>query len=790
MYREINLELDLKVFKKTDGEYIRKVVEEVFDDWRALLCGRERISIMLWISDGSDILDYNGDMSAEIEWARYVGCARTPELEEGNDRSVSLHEYHIKYMKNPPVFTYGKIAEIVGTIKAVGRDRHPGAKISVGVPFDIGPEFSKSDFKYKRHTEICKGVGEGGISFVDSYERLAADTRSYKGYPDGIPDGTPFAEFLGRQARHYMTDLGFDYLWLSNGVGFSASSWDPVGTIFDGVRFNTDKFDECAEKVFKFWTDLRRECPEHGIYTRGTNFSAGIDYAVDAVPLYKLYNAGFNFTPPPNSPWAAINANYGLEIVGHMTRNCELPGDDFMFRYYLHDPWWINSPWYDRYNQSPHDLYLPMSVGRIGRGGEVRSASILNILSINNTYGEMPKKCVNEVLPHLLKAEDFAPDGVAPFVWVYPLREYTTATDATTLKEIIGGDLFMCRAVEAGFPINTVVSRDNYMRHDDSLYKYSVLLTPVPKGDDAFERRIFEFIDNGGRVLFYGSLRGASREFLEKFEIEPCEFDGAMTVFGLHTHDEVRCGEMPDKMILRRDMCGGIIPADRSIMKRYKNAVWYLASAELESFAIDTYQKKGIDDKREYLHGGAYIREVMRELGFEISYSAPDEKALLPKMLISRNDNGFVYTVYTPNQTVSTSIRTPYGAPILDGYEVEINGGAARYNFPKCVFKECRVFVAQESGVVSVRESNIGSVTHRRKIVVDGLCGATVRIFPEDYCKDEVYFGIFDERHPFFPDDKFVGTKISRKPGEEYCEVENVNGTLLIAMPQYEGRFD
>lgn len=106
------------------------------------------------------------------------------------------------------------------------------------------------------------------------------------------------------------------------------------------------------------------------------------------------------------------------------------------------------------------------------------------------------------------------------------------------------------------------------------------------------------------------------------------------------------------------------------------------------------------------------------------------------------------------------------------------------------MYKECRVFVEQSEGIISVRESNIGSITHRRKIVVDGLREATVRIFPEDYCKDDMYYGIFDEKNPFFPDDKFVGIKLSRKPGEEYCEVENVNGTLLIAMPQYEGRFD
>lgn len=114
-----------------------------------------------------------------------------------------------------------------------------------------------------------------------------------------------------------------------------------------------DKFEEVERKVFSFWQNFRKECPDYLVYTRGTNFSAGIDYVKDAVGLHKIYNAGLNIVPPPNSPWAALNENYGLELMGHMTRNCELPGKNYMFRYYLHDCWWVNSPWYDRYGGKP-----------------------------------------------------------------------------------------------------------------------------------------------------------------------------------------------------------------------------------------------------------------------------------------------------------------------------------------------------------------------------------------------------------------------------------------------------
>ena len=174
--------------------------------------------------------------------------------------------------------------------------------------------------------------------------------------------------------------MGFDYLWLSNGLGFSADPWDKTGKIFDGEKYYTARLSDTKQKVFDFWRLFRAECT-FPLQTRGTNNSVGIDYASDGVPLYDIYNAGFDIVAPPNSPWAALNDNYGLEIMGHMTRICELPSETFPFRYYIHDPWWVNSPWYDRYDGSPCDIYLPMAISRINSDGNVETANSLNILS-------------------------------------------------------------------------------------------------------------------------------------------------------------------------------------------------------------------------------------------------------------------------------------------------------------------------------------------------------------------------------------------------------------------------
>ena len=75
MFRSITLEMSLKPFKKTDDEYIRKVCAQVFEQWYPLIKNREVVSIMLWTSEGSEILDYSGELDEKFEWACWLGNA-------------------------------------------------------------------------------------------------------------------------------------------------------------------------------------------------------------------------------------------------------------------------------------------------------------------------------------------------------------------------------------------------------------------------------------------------------------------------------------------------------------------------------------------------------------------------------------------------------------------------------------------------------------------------------------------------------------------------------------------
>ena len=478
MFENVTLEMSLKPFRRTDDEYIRAVAAHVFSSWRPLLKNRSSISILLWVGDGSEILDYAKDLDSEFEWARFLGTANLEHLGDDDPPETSLHQKKQDYIPNAPKMTYGILKRIVSIIKEEGSAAFPNAIIRVGETFDIGPEFAISEFRYVRHPEICTGSSveseEGVHKMIEATALFHKDDRRYAAYPDGIPEGLAFGSFLGAQAQIFLEDMGFDYLWLSNGLGFSSDPWKKTGKIFDGEKYYYEKLKVTKEKVFAFWKLFREKC-SFPVETRGTNNSVGIDYASDGVPLYDIYTANLDITAPPNSPWAALNDNYGLELMGHMTRIANLPGKKFPFRYYIHDPWWVNSPWYDRYDGSPCDIYLPMAISRLDASGKTESANTFSILAIDNSYGEMPDACVNEPLPHILKAEKDFSDEPAPLVWIYPMREYTTSEDAELLREMNLGDSFIMNAINDGLPLCCVCSTDNFKSHRDAVYKKSII---------------------------------------------------------------------------------------------------------------------------------------------------------------------------------------------------------------------------------------------------------------------------------------------------------------------------
>ncbi len=794
--KNITLEISLKPFN-CDDEQTENVCRQIFTQWSPLLRYADGISLMLWTADGSEILDYAGELDQSFEWCYHISTANPPP-------HLPLEWASKIYRSSPEIMTYRRLKFILDTMRRVGSEFFPNKPLSLIETFDIGPEFAISSFKYERHREILGGNGEGiRTMFVDSTSALHADDRKYAAFKNGIPEGTPFATFLGKQAEIFLADMGFDSLWLSNGMGFSVEPWQAEGKVFSNGIFNSDAIESTQAEVMRFWELLRREMPNVRIETRGTNLSLGIDYSTDAVPLYSLYKSGFNFLPPCNSPWAALDGNYGLEIMGHMSRNAVLPDDeDWLFRYYIHDPWFKNSPWYDRYEGSPCDIYPLLALSRINEHGETMPQNHLNLLSIDNSYGTMPDACVVEPTAHLIRALREAPDSPSPFVWLYPAREYCEVKDEYRLREMYGSDWLIADAINHSFPLSGVISTDAFLKTDLDILKNSILLSHVPYSGSEWEKRVIEFAEGGGKLILVGALTRASDKLKSLLCIKTTDSDNVRALLpDFALLDKAASGEYSRELIQDNisgvpcfdaendgiDSSNCIFSCDGALLAKGKNNIYWICGAQ-----TGIYQKgsshlvvKGEDERAD---GGAFLRNAAKYFGWDISLSVhslscPEPSIMSPKMMLHRHDNGFFYSFVNRNTTVELSLSSPYGAPLLMGYETEFKEGMTSYRLPRAERLECRVFLVknEENMLVSAREAlpcHAISRSSRRTIEVRWLKNATVRVFPESYAMDSIFarVGALDSRR---------GDFIWRREGDSYV-AENITGTLEIFFPDYD----
>lgn len=807
-FENITLESSLKPFKKKDKADYKRVATEMFMQWHSLLRHADTVSIMLWTSDGSEILDYSGRLDQPLEWSKYIGNPNTEHAVGSGPVELSLHERAYLYMDDPPNYSYGDLKNIIEVLKETGKEI-TGKPVRVGATFDPGPEFARSDFKYNKHPEILEGSAMGHKSFVYSYATLKADPSPYAGFPRGIPEGTPFGTFFGRQSQHFLKDLGYDYIWFSNGFGFGMEPWASTGVIFTGTGFNYDRLADTREKIIRFWKLFRNECPDYRIETRGTNLSTGIDLAKDGVDLRSIYEGGFNILPPPNSPWAALDGDFGLEMIGYMSRMAELPDHRYIFRYYTHDPWWLNSPWLDRYGSEPHDIYLPMSVGRINAEGKISLPTHLNFLTIDNSFGNMPKQVPDEVIPHILKARYNSPTSPGPLVWVYPFDEYHNwvSNQPQRLDEMYFGDWYIRQAINNGLPLNTVLSTRSLpgaLKNNPHVFDQSVLLGIVPDAGSEYEKAIMDFVNSGGKVVLYGPADNASGIFKEWLNLKNEKaIEGEFKISTNYSADHL---EKSYPSVMRHQALfsgGGLstmvgngndvhtkILATLAQGENHRDVVWtrslpewkggmvaYVRGTNSSHFEGGRLLKP--DDPDSSFVGPLYLRYVLEEFGLEYSLEKESPGIKNPVLTISRNNNGYFLSGYVPNTTVKHRFRFPQGAPILTGYDTKLEEGRSTYFFPLSWNRECRVFVEQEEGIVSLREMHSGELGINRRLKLSGLKNATVSILPSDTTTHQSIHFYLNASYPW-REGKLDFESGDKKFGNNYM-VRNVTGDLVVS---------
>lgn len=760
--RRANLEVSLKPFDAFDQATLTATVRRIFNQWRTLLDAAEECSVLLWISDGSEILDWAGDLDDTLEWARFIGFSNTDAQPYGETKDPE--RVAVPYREGTALITYRDLGRLVATVKAVGAEH--GRPTRVGATFDPGPEFAPSDFKFARHPEVVargEDVGIGPIiAMVRHFSTLHGDDRPYAAFPGGIPQGTSFGEFLGRQAQDYLAALRFDYLWLSNGFGFSSYAWSELGESFDGARFRTERTAELRRRALGFWRDLSAHLT-FPVQVRGTNHTAGIDIGADSVPALEVYEGGHLESPPPNSPWGPLNEDFGIEMSGFMSRVAMLPAgaEGYRFRFYANDPWFWQQPWWDFYHREPFDIYLPLAVARVRPDGTVQPPTEANVLSIDTAHGVLDERCGREVSTHVAAALESAPDAPGPLVWVYPFREYheAMAADPTTIDGPHFEDWYLTSAINAGLPLNTVLATDDLgPALASGALAGRILVVPAGALTDDVAARLAAHAEAGGTVLVYGSLArtSAAGRDLVGLAVAGTGLAGDLELRTELAGDTAPC--LPSTLRHVADLSAGPVTEVLPDAPGASGAARALATASRDGtdrvfasvrpagagsvlwvrgsspFAYAEPDDRGVrvhvpHDRTRLADAGALARDLLARAGLHVSHELRTAASGRAVHAIHRHDGAYWFSGYLPDTTTRLRLGLPEGAPLLQHTECWYDGQAAVYQLPKSFHAECRVLVHQGTpGLLRCREVAPFPVHMSRGTRVSGLVDATVTL--------------------------------------------------------------
>ncbi len=801
------LEISGKAFMDDSAAEMRRVAETMLRQWSYLTQRADKIAFLLWLADGSEIFEYNRDLDKTFEWCYLHGIANFRQFP-----GMPPRKNERKYRPDAAPRTYRWLKQLNEILRETA-EKMTGLPVEIGATLDNGPEFSISDFKYGRHKEIALAHSIYPNSFVPCTAVLHGDNDKYAAYPDGIKEGTSLGRFLGAQFQEFSKDLGFDYLWLSNGMGFGLETWGLTGRLFDGKEFHPERAEKLRGELVNFWNEIVAANPKACFHTRGSNYSAGIEMATDAAPLPWIYENDL-IIAPVNSPSAAIYYNMGLTLTAWMSHIAVLPPNGHIpFRYYIHDPWFLNSPWLDRYVKQTWDLYPVLAVGRINEQGAVETPDSCAFLSCDDSWGEMPDVVPLEVQPLIAEGFRTLPDQAGPLLWVYPFNEYGTLAD---IEKTFNEECFAVDMVQSGTPLNTVISTENFCKlaaDKVEFFQQTIAVMPAyalntPTNLEALRK----VVENGCNAIVYGSVNNLcsdAQKFLGLQSDEP--LSGLLTAFTPCGDICLDDSEYSDSINLLPHLCGGgltEVPADCNVLawggkeqarrvlagvaRRGKGKIGFVRSISpwLEEDPLaknpTLHQRRDMRARADLRYPAErLVRRVLAEFNWRIVMKTVKASDLAHRLTISRHDNAFYINGYAPDSTTVLQLDTPWGSPIPEEKDVQFEDGHGNYHVERSPHWKCRVFVKQQQGSVIYQSRIKNNYWIRDKFDLIGLKDAQVRYFiPHNY--DTVQLRLNDKSSE--PNwqiaeqaDEVENFRWEDTPAGRCLVVDKVSGTLSIA---------
>ncbi len=761
--RRVIVELGMKPYTSYDDETVERVSYRAFKYWEHIIHSAPQTDVLLWVGDGDEVFNWRGNLGDEIDYNKAVGFCNRQYRAYPDSKHVRTYGPD-DYIENPPTLTYTDLKRVIQCLRRKARELFD-REIQVGTIIDAGPEFVESEFKFERHPEIVEGGPDTRLpqscKFINCYAAMNGDGYPYAEFPNGVPEGTKFGEFLGRQLQSMCDAVGFDYCWFSNGLGFTHYAWSYLGEVFDGREWDLEAAPKVMDQFAAFWREFRRHCPEMPIEVRGTNFMIGSDAAAHGIDVRRVYEDGKVELPAPNPPWGS--AHLDVEMASHMSRISWTPTDRILFRFYMNDSWFLSRPWWDYYHREPYDIYCPMAISRVEPDGSVSVPTDLALMTVNSGTGGMghlEETQGVEITPHFQRAFEYSPDAPGPIVWVYPFNEYQdlAAEGGEDLPHVFFHDWFVARCINAGVPLNTVIHTGAFVdllgSRPEALCQ-SLLFAPAGVADSEYVGPLLDFVRGGGTALLYGSLANAPESVREALGLALAEpLAGDLQV-------ETELGQdafvqPPGQRVLvhRPNVSGGGIretaePDDAGVLVKVKQGSEERAYAVLRSdsswsggqlawirgslpFEATPLSREPVyDDPRRRYDAGRWVPQILSRLGITVRQTRYDVTTPAVNAFIYRHEGAFVFTGKKANAWGEAAFRMPDGAPVFEGMETLVRDGTAEYRLSKTFHHMCRVFVEQpEDGMVRHEELRVRRGEHRHFRVL-GLRDARITVYPE-----------------------------------------------------------
>lgn len=377
------------------------------------------------------------------------------------------------------------------------------------------------------------------------------------------------------------------------------------------------------------------------------------------------------------------------------------------------------------------------------------------------------------------------------------------------MDEVLFGDWFMRQAVNTGFPVNTVITTANLPGALDArpdVFRESVLASIVPDASSGLESTLLRVVKGGGKVLVYGPLAHAGDTLLAALNLRRDHpIDGELRLDLRGDPDLTHRIPVPTQTRHRALTCAGGVEAVladagdaftelRAVVEGDAGRRVISLSRALPEWNggvlawvrgtnSNHYRPGGrllaTDAPNEWFAGEQLMRHTLTAFGytFAVDRRDPDDRA--PMVCVARCRNGFFFSGYHADTTVTLRLRFPHGAPLLLGCETILDGGCATYSMPRAWHRECRVFVEQADGSkLSCLEMLPGHYGIRRRTQIRNLQNATVRFFPETGTDDRVTM-VVNSPYPYVKN----AIEFSREDGPlgRHCAAHDVSGTLIIS---------